>query len=107
MRVSLRNYSDSSQPAGGCFVTSLEASKFDADLPFELPGGITWDSTRAEIEAAYGTPDDTEESTTFDYISYGNAYGDPYAEITFTFHKEEGEALWIMEMDRDPKEFPY
>ena len=97
-RTNLRNYSDTIQPSEYTFVTKIKSSEFGPDVPIELPGGITRDSTADDLIAAYGEPDDVSDSADFDYFTYGS-YG---AKIDFSIRKETGKIVTI-EFDYDPK----
>ena len=99
LRAYIRNYSKSGQPAENCFVTMIKSSEFDPDLPLALPGGITRDSTYDQMIKALGQPDDTDQTSTFKYYTYGE-YG---KSVTIIFN-DETKKISTIEVENSPKE---
>ena len=102
LKAALYNYSDSLQPAENCFVTTIKSSEFGPKLPLELPGGVSMESSYDDIVKAYGEPDKVDDSTTFNFYTYGKTS----EQISFSIKKETGEISTI-EVSHRPKELGY
>lgn len=97
--TTVHNYDSSEQPAKFCFVTRVEYYNLGAQLPLELPKGISEKSSYEDIVNAYGEPAKTEDSSSYTYYEYGK-----YSEsITFMFGKESN-AIEKIEVVNSPKE---
>lgn len=101
-RAIIRNYSDTVQPAENTFIVKVSSSDYGPKVDIELPGGITMDSKRDDIIAAYGEPDKTDDSASHDYYTYGS-----YSEsLSFTIEKETDRIITI-ELDYTPRNLAY
>lgn len=68
-------------------------------LSVVLPGGITFSSTRDDIIAAYGEPDNLYEGDTFDFLTYYD--GDSYTKsLEFSIDKETN-TVWDLDLSCD------
>ena len=101
LRTSIRNYSGTEQPIKYCYVTTIESSMYKANVPIQLPKGITEDSTLEELFAAYGEPDKSDESDTFCYYTYGMGL----EKIEFVYDNEIGRIITIT-VDNDLRNLP-
>ena len=103
MRTNLYNYSDTAQPAENCFVTKVISGIYSGvDLPIELPGGITRDSTAEDIVKAYGEPDKISDSTTFELYYYGKVFEC----LSFSISHDTGKSQTI-ELEYSSKNLDY
>jgi len=80
LRTQIQNYSDKGQPLKNCFATYVEYYNNGAMISLELPKGISEKSTMEEVTAAYGKPDETEESSSLKFYTYGKIF----QEVSFT-----------------------
>lgn len=74
LRTQIENYNDKAEPLKHCFVGYVEYSTNGAQIPLELPKGISEKSSIDEIIAAYGQPAKTKESSSFKYYTYGKVF---------------------------------
>ena len=101
LSTTVENYTDNATTVENCFVTEVEYNGTTTKIPLELPGGITDKSTYDEMIAAYGKPDNSEESSkTYHYYTYG----DIWEKVEFCFNTEESSVL-VITVQHNPKEF--
>jgi hypothetical protein len=102
LRAQIYNYSDTEQPAENCFVTKISCSTLGPNLTLELPGGITMDSSYQDIKKVFGEPDDTSDSSMFQFYEYGNSR----ERFSFSFSKETNK-ISNVEITHELKELGY
>lgn len=68
---------------------SIDTDWADSYPDIELPGGITWGSSLAEVEAAYGIPEDTYRAEDLGYTVYNYNMDYTYY-MSLTIYDEEG-----------------
>ena len=84
-----QNYSNVEQPIPYCFITDIESVHVDSygtKVPLELPGGITLQSTQADLLAVLGEPDTKYDSEYYPSWTYGENW---YRNITIYFQNED------------------
>ena len=99
MQTTVHNFADEAQPIAHGFVTKIEFSHRGAVLPIELPGGITEDSSREEVYAAFGEPHDISEASTSISYTY-SAASSALDRVRITFDIETGEIRSIEVQNR-------
>lgn len=91
--VGFINKGESAQDITECSIWAINVDNSYSDTPvdFELPGGIKKGSTLAEVEAAYGKPeeDDIYRSDDLGYTNYSYVY-DYSIYLDLTIYDEEG-----------------
>lgn len=97
LRTTVRNYDDTGQPVGNCYVTRVKSSVYGPSVPLELPQGVTEGSTIEQIIAVYGQPTSSSTSATFDHYTFG-----PIGErIEISYDRQKAQISTI-EVDHDP-----
>lgn len=75
LRTSVTNYDGNQQPAKYCFVTKIEYYDNGAQVPIELPKGVSEKSSIDDFIKAYGQPDETDDSSTmFRRYTWGESF---------------------------------
>ncbi|HEX3017675.1 MAG TPA: hypothetical protein VHP31_07485 [Caproicibacter sp.] len=74
LRTNVQNYTDKETSVKNCFVTDVMYDENQTLISIELPKGITEKSTFAQVQAAYGKPSKTEDSTSYHYYLYGSIW---------------------------------
>jgi hypothetical protein len=98
LRTAIQNYSDTQQPAIYCFVTRIEYYDSGAQIPIELPQGLSEKSSIADFKKAYGEPSREEDGTNFIYYTWGSVF----KEIVVVVRKETNQIIKI-EVSCSPK----
>ncbi len=96
LRTQIENYSDKAEPLKHSFVTYIEYYNNGAQIPLELPKGISEKSSIDEVIAAYGQPTKIDESASFKYYIYGKVF----SEVVFVTNKGKIEKI---EVNYSPK----
>jgi hypothetical protein len=107
MRVNVKNYDTVEAPVVEGFVTSVEFSGHFWQGNISLPGGITPDSTEAEIMALLGEPASDSESQRFHtftwHVTRENTIWESI-EITFSL---EDSSVFSIKVQHDLRSFPW
>jgi len=88
--VQFANLSDKDLPLRECYVSGIQLFEYSTskDTVLYFPGGFTMGSEKAEIEALYGEPSETQEFSNTVEWTYKDQI---YASVILTFTKETGE----------------
>ena len=107
MRVQIKNYDVVEVPAVEGFLITVEFNIHQWQGNIALPGGITPDSTEAEIMAILGTPTREHESQTFHGFTWHVTRYDTMREsIEISFNTEEG-TVHSISVERDLRELSW
>jgi len=104
LSAAISNTTDSQQPAKYCLVTALEYCRNTSRFPFELPVGITEDSSLEDFISVYGEPDSYNEDSTFIYYTWQNDdYMNDYFECLTVAFDNETSAVYLMKLENSHK----
>ena len=90
LMVDLRNYSDNDQPAKYCFVTSITYVIVLTPIPYELPGGLSENSSADDFIEVYGEPNKTNDFGTLASCTWSDSDS---GEIYILFYTDTGKIM--------------
>ena len=103
MRVHIRNYDRVEQPLVNGFVIKVEFSHHFWLGSIALPGGITEDSTHAEVMAVFGSYNRREESASFTFYEFGDSLRE---RVSIAFRNDDG-SIHSIAVEHDLRELPW
>jgi hypothetical protein len=107
MRLEIKNYDTVEVPVTEGFITSIEFSRHQWQGNIALPGGITPDSTEAEIMALLGEPARDSESSNFHGFTWQvTRENSMWESIAVTFLTEDG-SVHSITVKNDLRNFPW
>ena len=91
LHATICNFSNVAQPPEFCYVTTIRSTDTITNVPLELPGGITRDSSYLDIVNAHGVPDETTSLSSMTFYTYGN----DESSILFTMNSQTNDIIAI------------